>query len=93
MDVAVRRIEIGRSAQSLVLYGLRGVGKTVLLSEFARTARSDGWITAKVEAGAGKSLRAALGEALHGPLTDMARPQAGVRLLRAFKTALSFKAS
>ena len=91
--VAMRRIEAGRSAQSLVLYGLRGVGKTVLLSEFARTANHEGWITAKVEAGAGKSLRAALGEALHGPLVDLVRPNAGVRLLRALKTALSFKAS
>ena len=34
-----------------------------------------------------------MGEALHGPLVDLARPNAGIRLLRALKTALSFKAS
>jgi hypothetical protein len=92
-DVALRRLELRRSAQSFVLYGLRGVGKTVLLSEFARAAAGRDWLTAKVEAGSGKTLREAVGEALHGPLADLVRPNAGVRLLRALKTALSFKAS
>lgn len=31
-DIAVTRIEDGRNAQPVVFYGLRGVGKTVLLS-------------------------------------------------------------
>ena len=92
-DVALRRVTAGRTAQSIVLYGLRGVGKTVLLSEFERTAVRADWVAAKVEAAAGRSLREAIGEALHGSLADMVRPNAGVRLLRALKTALSFKAS
>jgi DNA transposition AAA+ family ATPase len=91
--VALERVQRGRSAQPVVLYGLRGVGKTVLLSRFAQAAATRGWITAQVEAGAGKSLRAALGEALNAPLSDLARPSAGKRLLKALKTALSFKAS
>lgn len=65
----------------------------MLLSEFAKRARSSGWITAKLEAGSGKTLRSSLGEALHAPLSDLAKPGAGARLLRALKTALSFKAS
>ena len=77
----------------MVLFGLRGVGKTVLLTELAQRARARGWITAKFEAGAGKALRPSLGEALHGPLSDLARPGVGLRMLRALKTALSFKAS
>lgn len=92
-QVAVERTERGRTSQSVVLYGLRGMGKTVLLSDFARSARDRHWIVAQVEAGAGKSLRAAVGEAVHGPLADLVRPSAGRRLLQAFKTALSFKAS
>ena len=92
-DVGVERIETGRTAQPLVLYGLRGVGKTVLLSQFARRARDRSWIVARIEAGTGKSLRELLGEALHGHLADLARPSAGVRLLRGLKTALTFKAS
>jgi hypothetical protein len=92
-DVALKRIEQGRTAQPPVLYGLRGVGKTVLLTEFARRASDRSWIVARLEAGSSKSLREALGEALHGPLTDLARPSPGRRLLRALKTAVSFKAS
>ena len=42
-DVAVQRLGIGRSAKSQLLTGLRGVGKTVLLREFGRTAESHGW--------------------------------------------------
>lgn len=91
--VALERIESGRTAQPLVLYGLRGVGKTVLLTEFFKGARNRSWIAAQVEAGAGKSLREALGEALHAPLVDLVRPSAGRRLLKGLKTALSFKAS
>ena len=86
-------MEIGRSNQPFVLYGLRGVGKTVLLSDFRREAQSQDWIVTQVEAGAGKSLRESLGEALHAPLADLARPTAGRRLVKALKTALSFKAS
>jgi hypothetical protein len=92
-EVALRRIEAGRDAQSMVLYGLRGVGKTVLLSEFGKKARARGWITARVEAGPDISFREALGEALHAPLADLARPNAGQRLLKALRTAVSFKAS
>ena len=91
--VSLDRIEGARSVQPVVLYGLRGVGKTVLLTRFFKTAQDRDWIVAQVEAGAGKSLREALGEALHAPLADLARPSAGKRLLKGLKTALSFKAS
>jgi hypothetical protein len=92
-NVAVERVQAGRSAQSIVLYGLRGVGKTVLLSAFRREAASRDWIVAQVEAGAGKGLREALADALHAPLSDLVRPRAGRRLLQALKTALSFRAT
>lgn len=91
--VALERVQAGRTAQPVVLYGLRGVGKTVLLSRFAKLADGREWIVAQVEAGAQKSLREALGEALVAPLADLARPSAGKRLLKGLKTALSFKAS
>lgn len=91
--VSLDRIQRGRTSQPVVLYGLRGVGKTVLLSRFTKLALSRGWIVAQVEAGTGRTLREALGEALHAPLADLARPSAGQRLLKGLKTALSFKAS
>ena len=90
---SLERAQIGRVDQPFVLYGLRGVGKTVLLSEFRRKATSKEWIVAQVEGGSGKSLRELLGEALYAPLVDLARPSAGRRLLKGLKTALSFKAS
>ena len=92
-DIALQRVEAGRTAQPTVLYGLRGVGKTVLLSEFARKAVDHHWIVTRLEARAGTSLREAVGDALHGPLADLARPSAGKRLLRALKTMASFRAS
>ena len=92
-ETSIERVQIGRTDQPVVLYGLRGVGKTVLLSEFRRNATKKDWIVAQVEAGSGKSLRELLGEALYAPLSDLARPGAGQRLLKSLKTALSFKAS
>ena len=50
MDVALQRILIGRSARSQLVTGLRGVGKTVLLQEFARVAAKRGFIHEHVEA-------------------------------------------
>ena len=92
-DVMLTRIAQGRDAQSIVLYGLRGVGKTVLLTQFALKARSQGWIVAQAEARREMSVREAIGESLHGPLLEIARPGVGKRILKAVKTALSFKAS
>ncbi len=47
---AIGRLSIGRSAKSLLLTGLRGVGKTVLLNEFAVTARGNQWQVESLEA-------------------------------------------
>ena len=44
------RAEAGRPAQGIVFYGLRGVGKTVLLNELLEYARERNWIAAKIEA-------------------------------------------
>jgi hypothetical protein len=50
MTVAVRRLALGRFERSVLLKGLRGVGKTVLLNEFGRIAEKEGWLHAHVEA-------------------------------------------
>lgn len=49
-EIAVKRLAQGRPAKSQMLTGLRGVGKTVLLREFARTAQSQGWVHEQLEA-------------------------------------------
>ena len=46
----------GRSARSIVLLGLRGTGKTVLLNEIGRNATEQGLLVSKVEAPEGESL-------------------------------------
>jgi hypothetical protein len=91
--VALERVQLGCGVQPVARYGTRGVGKTVLLADFEKSAQHRHWITAKIEAAAGKTHSEALGEALHGPLVDFARPSAGARLHKALKTAASFKAS
>jgi Cdc6-like AAA superfamily ATPase len=48
--IALDRIRAGRSARSLILYGLRGVGKTVLLNRIQRDAEARGFHAAKIEA-------------------------------------------
>ncbi|MBI5106888.1 MAG: ATP-binding protein, partial [Solirubrobacterales bacterium] len=46
--VAIARLAAGRPARSVVLSGLRGVGKTVLLNEFDVIGREAGWVTSDV---------------------------------------------
>jgi DNA polymerase III delta prime subunit len=89
-EVGISRLSVGRSAQHLCFYGLRGVGKTVLVSDLAAAAKQHGWVVAKVEADPSQSLRQSLGEALHAPLSDLAVPKIGSRLRKALKTAASF---
>lgn len=87
---SLHRVTAGRDARSLVLYGLRGVGKTVLLTRFAQSARRDKWMVAQVEAGATKSLRQLVADQFQKQLADIARPGAGRRAATAIKTLLSF---
>jgi len=71
-DVLIERVSHGRPERSLVLTGLRGVGKTVLLGELRSRALRRGWATGKVEAKAGTSLRRPLSAALHRAVRDLA---------------------
>lgn len=48
--VAVKRLTRGNPARSQMLTGLRGVGKTVLLQDFGRTAQTEGWVHEHLEA-------------------------------------------
>jgi hypothetical protein len=48
-DVLLARLQRGRAEQSLLVTGLRGVGKTVLLGAFQERALSAGWISVETE--------------------------------------------
>lgn len=59
-DAAIARVKAGRSAQSLILLGLRGTGKTVLLNEIENRADAEGYITSYIEAPEDKTFPAML---------------------------------
>ena len=59
-DIAIQRLTLGRSARSLMLTGLRGVGKTVLLYEFGRIAQGHSWVHQHLEATEDTELPAAI---------------------------------
>jgi hypothetical protein len=48
-DAILQRGELGRSLRGMVVTGLRGVGKTVLVNEFARAAAARDWIVVQLE--------------------------------------------
>jgi hypothetical protein len=73
-DVVLERIARGRPERSLVLTGLRGVGKTVLLNQLRSAAISRGWGTGKIEARPDQSLRRPLSAALHMALRELRHP-------------------
>jgi len=64
-DVVLERVARSRPERSVVLTGLRGVGKTVLLNQLRSTAISRGWGTGKIEARPDQELRRPLSSALH----------------------------
>ena len=48
-DVLLARLQRGRAEQSLLVTGLRGVGKTVLLGAFQERAQLAGWVSVDTE--------------------------------------------
>ncbi|WP_458040244.1 MULTISPECIES: ATP-binding protein [Bacteria] len=48
-DLLLARIERGRTEQSLIVTGLRGVGKTVLLGQFRTKALARDWVVVELE--------------------------------------------
>jgi hypothetical protein len=90
-DVVRRRAEeIGEGDRSWILTGLRGVGKTVLLNELLGRVSAAGWITAKVEAGASRSLAAALAQSLVSGLRTTSGRYPEPRLRRLFGVFKAF---
>lgn len=71
--IALDRIRAGRAARSLILNGLRGVGKTVLLSRIETDAEARGFACVKVEAPEDRSLPALLTPALRVALLRLDR--------------------
>ena len=75
-DVVLERISRGRPERSLVLTGLRGVGKTVLLNALRSAAVRHRWGTGKLEARPDTPLRRPLAAALHQAIRELSANQA-----------------
>ncbi len=95
--IALHRIRKGRPERSYILYGLRGVGKTVLLGEIQKNAEAEGLFTVKIEAPEGKSLPAILAPALRATIIKMSKIESAKngakRALQALAGFVKLKAS
>lgn len=89
--VALERARRGRPVKSMVLVGLRGVGKTVLLDTIRKQAENNGMCTLEVEAAENRSLPAVLAPRLQVSLLKLSRRQAATQWVqRALKGIAGF---
>ena len=89
--IALDRIRAGRAARSVVLYGLRGVGKTVLLQRIRTNAEHQGFVSVSIEAPEERSLPSLLAPALRSTLIGLSRGEAARSMLKkAFGALASF---
>lgn len=96
--VLLGRVLAKRPEKSLLLTGLRGVGKTVLLNEIERMAQASGYRTILIEAHEGKSLAVLLAPQLRRLLFDLDRiagagdkVRRGIAVLKSFVGAIKIK--
>src|SRR6202162_2562038 len=71
-EVVLERVARGRPERSMVLTGLRCVGKTVLLNAFRSMAMRQLWGTGKIEARPDQSIRRPIAGALHMAVREIA---------------------
>lgn len=97
-SVALDRIRGGLSARSFVFYGLRGVGKTVLLNHIVIAAEQRGHTCVAIEAPENRSLPALLIPALRSTLIQLstkertrAAAKSALRVLAGFLKAIKVK--
>ncbi len=98
LEILLARIKAGRSEQSMLMVGLRGVGKTVLLNRVREMAEAQGYQAILIEAHENKSLPLLLLPPLRQTLFALDRLQnvsqkvkRGLRVLRSFIGAVKVK--
>lgn len=96
--IALGRVRAERPTKSILMVGLRGVGKTVLLDRLREDAEATGIQTVRVEAPEGRSLPAILAPQLRQALLRLSRnqrakelAQRALRGLAGFAKALKVK--
>jgi hypothetical protein len=96
--IALARVRLGRPSKSVLMVGLRGVGKTVLLDRMREDAEADGIHTLRVEAPESRSLPAILAPQLRQALLRLSLNEKAkglatraLRALAGFASALKVK--
>lgn len=96
--IALDRIRAGRAARSLLLHGLRGVGKAVLLNRIRTDAEARGFVTVAVEVPEERSLPGLLVPPLRAALLRLSRGEVvrqklgrSLRALGSFVSAMKLK--
>lgn len=96
--IALRRMRVGKHAQSQMLLGLRGTGKTVLLNTIENMAEDVGYITSAIEAPEHKALAELLYPKMQQALRKLsliesakAKTHAAMKALRGFASAFKVK--
>jgi hypothetical protein len=97
-DVTLERVAAGRPERSMVVSGLRGVGKTVLLNALRGQAVKRAWGTGKIEARPDQSVRLPIAQAVHAAVREVAhrhrdpdRVDAVAAVLKAFAQRTELK--
>ncbi|WP_295641515.1 AAA family ATPase [uncultured Methylibium sp.] len=96
--IGIERLRLGLPAKSVLMVGLRGVGKTVLLDRMRDDAEAGGVHTVRIEAPEGRSLPALLAPQLRQALLRLSLQtqardvaQRALRALAGFAKSLKFK--
>jgi hypothetical protein len=96
--ICIERLRRGNTAKSVVMVGLRGVGKTVLLDQMRIDAEGTGIFAVRIEAPEGRSLPAILAPQLRLALLGLSRierakqfAQRALSALAGFATAMKLK--
>ena len=78
--IAIARIILGRPSKSILMVGLRGVGKTVLLDRIRHEAEARGVVALRIEAPENRSLPATLAPQLRTALLKLSNREAAKQL-------------
>lgn len=93
-EVALGRVQRGRASKSIMIVGLRGVGKTVLLNRIREVADDQGYVAEMLEAPENKSLAALIIPAIRSLLLRLSpSEQVGDAARRAFRVLRGFVAA
>jgi len=92
--IAIERVKIGRPSKSVLMVGLRGTGKTVLLDRLRTDAEGAGIQTMRVEAPEGRSLPSMLAPQIRQAMLRLSRnDRARDRAQRALRGLAGFVGS